>query len=281
MPRAPESRSPMPPSPASPSPAPPSPAPPSPALSSPAYASLDGGLFGDGRVCDAAGAPLRPGGRELTEALLDRAGFGRGALVVDVGCGQGLSVAALMRRGFVGVGVDRVDETLTRARVRVAGATFVLGEADNLPFADGSVDGLLAECSLSTMENRPRVLAEWFRVLRPGGRLAISDVYRRAGEPDQMVASGDLAPFASWWRIAHDLEGAGFTVEWFEDRSEVLAAWVARFIFAHESLEALWGGACGLTMASARAARPGYYVALADRPGIVSPTACGFREPRS
>ncbi|MDR3374180.1 MAG: hypothetical protein P4L98_10665, partial [Ancalomicrobiaceae bacterium] len=124
---------------------------------------------------------------------------------------------------------------------------------------------------------RCHVLDEWFRILRPGGRLAISDVYRRAGEPDEVAVSGDLAPFASWRRIAFDLAAAGFSIQWFEDRSDVLANWVARFVFAQGSLEALWGGACGLTMASVRAARPGYYVALADRPAERS-TARGSAE---
>lgn len=229
-------------------------------------AAPDAPLMADGRLSGCDGQPLRPGGPELTESLLDRAAFDRGALIVDVGCGQGLGVSALQRRGLVGVGVDHADETLALARERVAGASFVLGEADRLPFTDASVDGLLAECSLSTMANRRTVLGEWFRVLKPGGRLAISDIYRRAHDPDEVAAGGDLSPFASWRRIAGDLAAAGFTVEWFEDRSEVLTSWVAQFIFAHDTIEALWGGACGLTMSSVRSARPGYYVALADRP---------------
>lgn len=224
------------------------------------------GLFGDGRVCGPDGAPLRPGGLGATEALLDRADFPEGALVVDVGCGQGASVATLLHRGLVGIGVDRERETLALARDRLAEATFVLGEADALPFDSGSVDGLLAECSLSTMSDRRRVLREWFRVLKPGGRLALGDVYRRAVETDAFASGSDLTPFASWRRISEDLAEAGFRVEWFEDRSDVMVEWVGRFIFAHGSLEALWGGECGLTMDAVRGARPGYYLALADRP---------------
>jgi SAM-dependent methyltransferase len=115
------------------------------------------------------------------------------------------------------------------------------------------------------MPNRRATLAEWRRVLRPGGRIALSDVYRRAEGPDLVSAGLDLSPLVAWTSIAEDLAAAGFAVEWFEDRSEVLRDWVARFVFAHGSLEALWGGACGLTPEAVRLAAPGYFLAIADR----------------
>lgn len=93
-------------------------------------------------------------------------------------------------------------------------------------FAAASVDGILAECSLSTMPDRAAVLREWWRVLAEGGRLALSDVYRRAPGPDRPAAP---SPMVTWSRLAADLTEAGFEIEWFEDCSDVLKSWVARF----------------------------------------------------
>lgn len=225
------------------------------------------GHYGDGLICGPDGLPLRPGGAALTEALLDLAGFAPGALVVDVGCGQGTGVEALLRREIQGVGVDNQSETLDRARRRLAEGVFLHAEAGALPFAAASVDGILAECSLSTMPDRTAVLREWWRVLADGGRLALSDVYRRAAGPDRAAAGAGAcpSPMVTWSRLARDLTEAGFEIEWFEDYSDVLKTWVARFVFEYGSLEALWGGSCGLNADAVRQAAPGYFVLIADK----------------
>lgn len=228
--------------------------------------SLETGAYGSGLVCGPDGRPLRPGGPELTEVLLDLARFEPGSLVVDVGCGQGTGVAALLDREVQGIGIDRDPATLAEARRRVADGAFLLAEAERLPFTSGTVDGILAECSLSTMTDRPRVLREWARVLNGGGRLAISDVYRRAVGPERVAAGTCLSPMMTWSRLAADLADAGFVIEWFEDCSAVLKNWVARFVFEYGSLEPLWGGACGLNAETVRMAAPGYFVLIADKP---------------
>lgn len=213
---------------------------------------------------DVVNGPLRPGGLELTEALLDRAAFVPGSLVVDVGCGQGAGVVAMARRGLCAVGVDRAEDVISRARAAHRDTVFVLGEAGRLPFASRSVDGLLAECSLSSISDRRRALLEWHRVLRPGGRLAISDIYRRLEGPEDCAAV--RSSVAGWRSVADDLAAAGFRVEWFEDRSDVLRDLDDDLASMVEAANPVHGGLCGLAAHGAAFAHPGLFLALADRP---------------
>ena len=138
---------------------------------------------------------------------------------------------------------------------------FVAADGARLPFAGGRLDGVLSECSLSAMTDQQQALAEWFRVLRRGGRLAVSDVYARAAAASY---TGQLKTQAA---LLHAAVSAGFHIEAFGDRSGVLKSWAAQFIFKYGSLDSLWGGAGGLDAGTARKAMPGYYLMIAVKPG--------------
>jgi len=120
-----------------------------------------------------------------------------GQTVLDLGSGGGIDVLLSARRvGPTGkaYGLDMTDEMLALAREnqRQAGAEnveFLKGEMENIPLADNSVDVVISNCVINLSADKSRVLREAFRVLRPGGRFAVSDVVVRGAVPDAVRQS--------------------------------------------------------------------------------------------
>ena len=123
-----------------------------------------------------------------------------GETVLDLGSGGGIDVLLSARRvGPAGkaYGLDMTDEMLTLAREnqRKAGITnveFLKGEIEDIPLPDASVDVIISNCVINLSADKRKVLAEAFRVLKPGGRFAVSDVVVRGEVPDEVRRNMEL-----------------------------------------------------------------------------------------
>jgi SAM-dependent methyltransferase len=112
--------------------------------------------------------------RQSADTLLDTAAVSAGMRVLDVCCGPGLISAAASGRGADAVGLDFSAATVELASARVPQARFREGDAEALPFEDDSFDAVACGFGIIHLPNPQRGLSEIYRVLKPGGRAAVS-----------------------------------------------------------------------------------------------------------
>jgi arsenite methyltransferase len=146
-----------------------------------------------------------------------------GEVVLDLGSGGGIDVLLSARRvGPSGkaYGLDMTEEMLTlaernKARSGLANAEFLRGEIENIPLRAAAVDVIISNCVINLSADKDRVLREAFRVLRPGGRLAVSDIVLRGSLPAELQKRAELWAGCLSGALAESdyrakLEAAGF-----------------------------------------------------------------------
>lgn len=136
------------------------------------------------------GESFHPGGRDTTGRLGAALALGRGSRVLDVASGRGESARFLADRfGCSVVGVEYSNANVAAAN-ELAGKgdrlRFVQGDAERLEFDDGEFDAVLCECSLCLFPDMEQAARELLRVLRPGGRIGLSDMVMSGPLPDEL-----------------------------------------------------------------------------------------------
>ncbi|MBP2645483.1 MAG: Methyltransferase type 11 [Firmicutes bacterium] len=228
-------------------------------------------IFNGGIFAKMPDGVLRPGGLALTERLVDACAFSLGAQVVDLGCGTGITVEYLRSmRGLDAVGVDLADALLAQGRSRFSELPLIRADGEKLPFGDRSLDGVLAECSLSVTRDIGKVLNEIQRVLLPGGKLALTDIYIQdsdcASRVSQPGACCDcITGVMTRGQFIKVLKDAGFSVILWEDHSALLKEFVASFIMRYGSPDELWQCISVGKKAGIKAANLGYCLLVAEK----------------
>jgi len=166
---------------------------------------------------------IRPGGEGLTRRAIAMAGVSAGARVLVLGCGEGDSVRLLKEElGCDACGIDLSREGLAAGRARHPELELLEMGAEKLNFSDEEFDAALAECTFSVLEDPAAAAGEAFRVLKPGGKLVVTDLYSKS-EGAESAAKVFLS--------------AGFELLSFSDESAALSEFVARAILDYGSVE--------------------------------------------
>jgi arsenite methyltransferase len=219
---------------------------------------------------------IRPGGLELTERAMALSSFIPGSPVLDIGCGNGVTLDYLQNvKRLKPIGIDLSSVLALGAHTRNPFFPILIGNAEKLPFRDNTFEGVILECTLSLIEDRLSALNECRRILRSSGRIIISDLYARnpAVIPGLRRLPRDccLRGATESSELKELVKTAGFDVDLWEDHSDLLKEFAFQIVWSYGSMENFWG----LTkeplenheeMSQAiRESRPGYFLLVGHK----------------
>lgn len=220
------------------------------------------------------GDTLRPGGMFLTDRTIELCNFKAGDKILDIGCGMGVTVERLKRvYGLETFGVDPSLKLLELGREKYGDHNIELGRGEELPHNNTFFNGVIAECTMSLMEDFKKTINESNRVLKAGGYFVISDVYARRPEYLEEVENYNIN---SCMRGLFDIEilkkaviEADFEIIGFEDWTDLLKQLMVKIIFKYGSMSTFWQVAtcssCGDFQKKLTLCKPGYFLLIARK----------------
>ncbi|QGZ99211.1 DVU_1556 family methyltransferase [Dehalobacter restrictus] len=191
---------------------------------------------------------LRPGGLELTRKALKIAAFPVGSRLLDIGCGCGKTTEFLaLEYGMEALGIDISAELIAKAKARNSTLNVQVGSVYDLPYANDAIDGVLTECVFTLFEDKPLALEQIRRVLAPGGKLIISDLYIRENAQafSQLPMVTCINGITSQDVVCQEVAGAGFKLKEWHDETSVYKGFLAGLIMNYGSISAFWESLLG------------------------------------
>ena len=177
-----------------------------------------------------------PDGENMTRELISLALLPLGARILDMGAGDGETVALLRSMGYDAVGFDRVASENVSA-----------GDMTALPFESSSFDAVISECAFSVCGDTEKAFCEAHRVLKPFGKLLLSDVYFKASDAPSLSLKAPASK-EGWEKAA-----SGFSLLSFEDKTKVWTEFMIHCVWNGLDL-----GDCGFFKSAAKA-KGGYF----------------------
>lgn len=205
-----------------------------------------------------SGGCMRPGGTRLTDKIAHKYQFNKDKKILDIGCGTGVTLEYLEKEfGIEGTGVDISKINIKKGKKRNAHLNILTGDGSQLEFASQTFDVVLMECSLSVIGHKEDSIHEAFRVLKPGGKLIITDLYikepgsneahqfesnliekmqREHGKLIQQLPCCINGAFIKE-KLFSKIKDSGFKISTWEDETEELKDLILKIIIEYGSME--------------------------------------------
>jgi len=220
------------------------------------------------------GDTLRPGGMFLTDRAIKICEFKQNDKILDVGCGMGVTVEKLKSiYNLNAFGVDPSLKLLQLGKEKYGNHNIELGRGEELPYENSFFKGVMAECTMSLMEDFKKTIMESNRVLEDKGYFIVSDVYARRPEYLEEVQKHNVN---SCMRGLFNIDvlkkaivSSGFEIICFEDWTDLLKQLMVKIIFKYGSMSAFWEiatcSSCGDFQKKLTLCKPGYFLLVAQK----------------